>query len=83
MTDRRQLAHPLIDRLPETKIPGLVQLLESIVDPAANALRNSPLDDETESEDEKRSVAEARNWLKQNGGKGIPHAEAMRRLGLD
>jgi hypothetical protein len=51
-----------------------------MVDPVATALQNAPLDDEPESEDEKQAVAEARNWLKRNGGKGIPHDEVMQRL---
>jgi hypothetical protein len=42
-----------------------------------------PLDDEPETEDEKAAVAEARTWFRNNSGKGIPHAEAMRRLGLE
>lgn len=82
MSDREH-AHKLIDRLPETQLSALVGLLETIVDPVAAALRNAPEDDEPESDDEKRSVAEARDWLKRNGGKGIPHEEAMRRLALD
>jgi len=68
----RDHAHALIDRLPETQLSALV-----------GPLRNAPLDDEPETENEKRAVAEARSWLERNGGKGIPHEEAMRRLGLD
>jgi hypothetical protein len=83
MTETRELAHQLIDRLPETQLSGLVRFLETIVDPAGIALRNAPLDDEPETEDEKVAVNEARSWLKKNGGKGIPHTEAMRRLGLE
>ncbi len=83
MTDTRELAHQLIDRLPETQLSGLVQFLETIVDPVAAALRNAPVDDEPETNDEKAAVAEAKIWLQKNGGKGIPHAEAMRRLGLE
>lgn len=82
-SDTRQHAHQLIDRMPETQLSGLVQFLETIVDPVATALRNAPLDDEPETDGEKAAVAEAKTWLKQNGGKGIPHAEAMRRLGLE
>jgi hypothetical protein len=48
----------------------------------AAALRNAPVDDEPESEEEKRNVGEARQRLRSNGGKGVPHDEAMRRLGL-
>lgn len=83
MSDTRQLAHQLIDRMPVTQLSGLVQFLETIVDPVTSALRSAPLDDELESDEEQRSVSEARDWLKQNGGKGIPHDEAMRRLGLE
>jgi hypothetical protein len=83
MTNPREQAHQLIDRLPETQISALVGLLETIVDPVAAALRNAPVDDEPETGEEKQAVAEARDWLTRNGGKGIPHAEAMRRLGLE
>ena len=79
----REHAHELIDRMPESQVSALVGLLETIVDPVAAALRNAPLDDEPETEAEALAVAEARDWLKKNGGKGIPHAEAMRRLGLE
>jgi hypothetical protein len=83
MIDPREQAHQLIDRLPETQLSALVGLLESIVDPVATALCNAPLDDEPETEEEKQEVAEARDWLARRGGKGIPHAEAMRKLGLE
>jgi hypothetical protein len=83
MTDARQNAHQLIDRLPETQLSALVGLLETIVDPVTTALRNAPVDDEPETEEEKQAVAEARVWLQRNGGKGILHEEAMRRLGLE
>ena len=82
MNDTRQHAHQLIDRLPEMQLSGLVQFLETIVDPVAAALQNAPFDDEPETELEKLAADEARGWLKDNGGKGIPHAEAMRRLDL-
>ena len=83
MNDTREHAHQLIERLPEAQLSGLVQFLETIVDPVAAALRNAPIDDEPETDDEKAAVTEARTWLQNNGGKGIPHAEAMRRLGLE
>jgi hypothetical protein len=83
MTDARQNAHRLIDRLPETQISALVGLLETIVDPVSAALRDAPLDDEPETEEDRQAATEARLWLDRNGGRGIPHAEAMRRLGLE
>jgi hypothetical protein len=83
MSDARQHAHQLIDRLPETQLSALVGLLETIVDPVAVALHNAPIDDEPESEEERQAVSEAHDWLKGTGGKGLPHGEAMRRLGLE
>jgi hypothetical protein len=41
------------------------------------------VDDEIETEEEKQAVSQARGWLARRGGKGIPHDEAMRRLGLE
>lgn len=83
MSDTRQYAHDLIDRLPDPQLSGLVQFLESFMDPALAALRDAPDDDEPETEEEKAGVARAEAWLEQNGGRGIPHDEAMRRLGLE
>jgi hypothetical protein len=48
----------------------------------SETVRNAPDDDEPETEEEKMAVAEAREWLAKRGGRGIPHEEAMRRLGL-
>lgn len=59
MSDTRQHAHQLIDRMPEAQLSGLVQFLETIVDPVATALRNAPLDEEPETDEEKAAVAEA------------------------
>lgn len=83
MSENRQHAHQLIDRLPESQLSALVGLLETIVDPVAAALRNAPLDDEEETNEERAAVAEAPRSLQRDGGRGVPHAEAMRRLGLD
>ncbi len=77
----RQHAHDLIDQLPESQISGVVRFLETIADPADAALRNAPCEDEAISMDEERAIAEARDRFRNNPG--IPHAEAMRRLGLD
>lgn len=84
MGDPRQHVHELINRLPPVQLSALAGLLEAMVehDPVAEALRNAPLDDEPESEEEKQAVQEARDWLAQNGGKGIPHEEVLAELGL-
>ena len=82
MSDRQHV-HELIDRLPDMHISALASLLETMVEPASTALRNAPIDDEPVTDEDRLAAAEAREWLRQNGGKGIPHAEAMRRLELD
>jgi mRNA interferase RelE/StbE len=79
----RQQAHDLIDRLPESQLSALVGFLESIVDPVTAALGAAPVDDEEETPEERAAVAQARRSLERNGGKGVSHAEAMRRLGLE
>ena len=79
----REQAHQLIDRLPDSQLSALVGLLETIVDPATAALRSAPLDDEGETDQERAAVAEARRSLERNGGKGVSHVEAMRRLDLE
>ena len=40
------------------------------------------LDREPIGEEEERAVEEAKQWLRENGGKGIPHEEIMREFGL-
>jgi hypothetical protein len=84
VSDPRQHVHELIDRLPQAQISALAGLLEAMIshDPVTESLRSAPLDDEPETEEEKLAVAEARDWLTQNGDRGIPHGEAMQRLGL-
>ncbi len=78
----REHAHKLIDQMPESQISALIGFLETIVDPVTKALASAPLDDEPESAEERKSVATTRQKLARRGGKGIPHQEAMRRLGL-
>ena len=80
MTDPRQHAHQLIDRMPETQLSALVGLLETIVDPVTAALRNAPIDDEPETEDEKQAVARSREWFKHN--EGIPFEQVVAELGF-
>jgi hypothetical protein len=72
MSDTRQHAHELIDRMPETQLSALVGLLETIVTP--------PLENDEISEEEERAVAEAREWLKHNNP--IPHEEVLAEFGL-
>ncbi len=83
MSGNRRHAHQLIDRLPESQLSALVGLLETIIDPVTAALRDAPFDDEEETDQERAAIAEARYSLQGNAGRGVSHAEAIRRLGLD
>ena len=79
----REHAHKLIDCLPEAQLSALIVLLETVVEPEEASLGDAPFDDEPETDAEHAAVAQTRSALKTSGGKGVPHDEAMRRLGLD
>jgi len=79
----REHGHKLIDCLPETQLSALVALLETIIAPDEVALGEAAFDDEPEADAEHMLVAQARASLEKNGGKGVPHNEAMHRLGLE
>jgi hypothetical protein len=72
----------LIDRMPPTQLSGLVQFLQTLLDPVTVALRNAPLDNAPYSEAE-QTAAESHAWLQPRGSRAIPHDEAVRRLGLE
>ena len=72
MSDTRQHAHELIDRLPEAQLSTVVGLLEAIVEPA--------LEDEEISEEEAQTVARSKEWFKHNPG--TPFEEVVAELGL-
>ncbi|MSQ27848.1 MAG: hypothetical protein EXR51_06895 [Dehalococcoidia bacterium] len=60
MTTKQRL-HELVDRLPEGETGLAERLLEDLLeDPVAVALRNAPLDDEPETEEERAAVEEAK-----------------------
>lgn len=80
MSDTREHAHQLIDRMPETQLNGLVQFLETIVDPVAAALRNAAVDDEPFTDEDRRAVAEAEEWSKHNDP--IPLEQVLADVGL-
>ncbi len=78
----KQQAHQLIDRLEPTQVSAVVSLLQfMLLDPASRAMAAAPLDDEPESEMERRAVEEARKYFSRQG-KGISHQEILREFGL-
>jgi hypothetical protein len=64
MAADRQLAYKLIDQLDGSQLDKVVRLLETIVDPVSRAIANAPLDDEPLTEEDRRAVAESREWFK-------------------
>jgi hypothetical protein len=59
VTNPKQQAHELIDRLSTGQVFAVVGLLEAMLDPVSVALANAPMDDEPVSEEEARDIAEA------------------------
>jgi len=80
MAADRQHAHQMLDRLGAGQLAAVVHLLEVMTDPATAALRNAPIDDEPFTDAERKAVAEADEWLKQN--QPIPHEEVLAELGV-
>jgi hypothetical protein len=81
--EARTKLHDLIESLPSDDVPTALRVLEALnssSDSIPLAFRDIPFDDEPETEEERAAVAEARREIEE--GKGIPHDEAMRRLGL-
>jgi len=82
MVDEKQHAHELIDQLPARQLFAVVGLLEAILDPVSRKLAAAPIDDEPQTEEERQTVEQSREWLRQRGGKGIPHDEVLQDFGL-
>jgi hypothetical protein len=80
--DEKRHAHELIEQLPAHQLSAIVCLLEAMIDPVSRKLAAAPFDDEPESEEERRAVEQAKEWLRQRSGKGIPHEEVLGDFGL-
>lgn len=79
MSDTREHLHQLIDRLPPAQLDVAAGLLEAMLDPRCG---QRPAEKEAISDEEEHAVAEAKRWLRENGGKGIPHEEILAEFGL-
>jgi hypothetical protein len=82
MAADKQHAHELIDQLPPSQMPAAIGMLESLLNPVSRAIANATVDDEPESEDERKAVAKSKAWFKQREGQGIPHEEVPADFGL-
>ena len=80
--NKKEQAHELIERLDLNQVSAVVTLLQfMLLDPASRALATAPIDDEPETDGERRAVEEARAYFARQG-KGIPHEEILREFGL-
>jgi len=75
-------AHELIERLAPTQVSAVVGVLEAILDPVSHAIANAPVDDEPESEEEHKAVADSKAWFDQRRGQGTSHEEVLADFGL-
>jgi hypothetical protein len=78
----KQHAHERIGQLPAHQLSTVVGLLEAMIDPVTRKLAAAPIDDEPETEAERRAVEQSKEWLRHRGRKGIPHEEVLRDFGL-
>jgi hypothetical protein len=82
VTNPKQQAHELIDRISTAQASAVVGLITSMLDPVDRAIANAPFEDEEISEEETRAVAASKAWLAEHPGEGIPHEEVLREFGL-
>jgi hypothetical protein len=76
----RQHAHQMLDQLGPGQYEAVVRLLEVLTDPETATIRNAPIDDEPESEEEARAVAASKEWFRNH--RGIPFEEVAADLGF-
>jgi hypothetical protein len=81
-TNDKHQAHDLIERLAPTQVSAVVGLLEAMLDPVSRAIANAPMDDEPETQEEHRAVAESKAWFGKRRGQGIAHEEVLADFGL-
>ena len=74
MIDVRRQIQAEVDRMTDDELRGLSGFLATFPDRLGAVLRNAPWEDEP--------WTEAEEWLEQNGSRGIPHEEIVRRHGL-
>ena len=79
-TETRRTVHALVDQLGPVQLTALETILQSIVDPLSRKLALAPIDDEPFTEEDRKSVAEADEWLKHN--QPIQLEEVLAHVGL-
>lgn len=72
-----------ISRTAADALPGIKDFLRTYPDDMSAYLRTVPWSDEPDPPEVIRLVEEAREWLRENGGRGIPHEQIVRELGIE
>jgi hypothetical protein len=80
VTNPKQEAHELIERLSTGQVIAAVGLFKAMLDPVSVALANAPIDDEPVSEEEARDIAEARAAAAR--GEVVSNEEVLAEFGL-
>jgi len=80
MSDTRQHVHQMVDRLTPDELAALEKQLESKLDPFSEKLANAPIDDEPVTEEERKAIAEAEEWLNHN--EPVPMKDILAEFGL-
>jgi hypothetical protein len=80
MSNPKEHAHELIDRLPPSQLTAGIGLLEAILDPVSRAIAQAPVDTEPLTVEDEKALAESEKWLKHN--KPIPHEQVLAELGI-
>ncbi len=80
LTQERQQAHALLDRLPAEKLNAVRVLLEAMVEPLERSLASVPSEEEEITSDTAAALERARASLA--SGESIPHSEILREFGL-
>jgi hypothetical protein len=82
----KERLHDMIDALSEGDVPTVARILEALTGIEAEepfyTPETAPMDDEPETEAERKAVAEARAEVERGEGRRIPAAEIYREFGL-
>lgn len=77
----RNQVHQMLDLVPESYLPRVVDFIRSITDPVQLAMDNAPYDDEPLSEEELAQMQQSEKELA--AGELLSWEEAMAQLGID
>ncbi len=84
MSMERDELHRMLDAIPERKLHDVRKILETFSDdessPVRKAIENAPLDDEPETDEERRAVEEGEADIR--AGRTLSTEELRRELGI-